>query len=154
MFIFDLILVNIDSLSTVIQLAKLSGFSPIYATASLKHTEFLKSLGATHVLDRNLSSSDIIVEIKKISGDKPIRFLYDTVSSATTQQDGLDILASGGQMVIVLPLIPKVPEDKKVIHVLGILRVPPNIELTETLYHEKITGWLERGLIKVSLDLT
>jgi NADPH:quinone reductase-like Zn-dependent oxidoreductase len=42
-----------------IQLAKLSGFSPIITTSSKKHTDFLKSLGATHVVDRasiNLAS--------------------------------------------------------------------------------------------------
>ncbi|KAG8213339.1 chaperonin 10-like protein [Butyriboletus roseoflavus] len=32
----------------VIQLAKMSGFSPIITTAALKHTEYLKGLGATH----------------------------------------------------------------------------------------------------------
>ncbi|PPQ92598.1 hypothetical protein CVT25_007290 [Psilocybe cyanescens] len=132
----------------VIQLAKLSGFSPIFTTASLKHTVFLKSLGATNVLDRNLSSSDTIAEIKKITGDKPIHFVYDTVSSATTQQAGLDILASGGQMVVVNPIAVKVPEDKKVFAFLGILRSPENVELTETLYHDKISGWLEQGVIK------
>ncbi|KAH9481174.1 Zinc-type alcohol dehydrogenase-like protein C2E1P3.01 [Psilocybe cubensis] len=130
-----------------LQLAKLSGFSPIFTTASLKHTEFLKSLGATAVLDRSLSSSDIISEIKKVT-DKPINLLYDAVSSAATQQLGLDILSAGGQMITVLPLAVKVPEDKKVIPILGLLRSPENVELTRTLYHDKIAGWLEKGVIK------
>ncbi|HEV7737525.1 MAG TPA: hypothetical protein VGO47_09170, partial [Chlamydiales bacterium] len=38
--------------SSAIQLAKLSGFSPIATTASTHHTDYLKSLGATHVIDR------------------------------------------------------------------------------------------------------
>ncbi|KAH9481171.1 Zinc-type alcohol dehydrogenase-like protein C2E1P3.01 [Psilocybe cubensis] len=132
----------------VIQLAQLSGFSPIFTTASPKHTVFLKSLGATHILDRSLSSSDMRAEIKKICNDKPIHFVYDTVSSEDTQRTALDILDSGGQMVAVNPLKLTPSEDKKAFMVLGILRAPHNVELTETLYHDKISGWLERGLIK------
>ena len=35
----------------VIQLARLSGFSPIIVTASLSNEEYLKGLGATHVIN-------------------------------------------------------------------------------------------------------
>ena len=41
-------------MTLAIQLAKLSGVSPIIITASLKSAELLKSYGATHVLDRSL----------------------------------------------------------------------------------------------------
>ncbi|KAJ7925123.1 chaperonin 10-like protein [Mycena leptocephala] len=37
-----------------LQLARLSGFSTIITTASLKHESFLKSLGATHVIEESI----------------------------------------------------------------------------------------------------
>ncbi|KAH9481157.1 Dehydrogenase orsE [Psilocybe cubensis] len=131
-----------------IQLAKLSGFSPILTTASLKHTEHLKSIGATEVFDRNLPSSALITAIKKATGSQPVKHVFDTVSSAKTEQDGLDILASGGQIILVLPLAVPAPEDKKVTTVSGFLRDPNNVELLESLYRDHITAWLEQGVIK------
>ncbi|KAF8510033.1 hypothetical protein JB92DRAFT_2728841 [Gautieria morchelliformis] len=37
-----------------IQLARLSGFSPIVVTASLHNSDLAKSLGATHLIDRKM----------------------------------------------------------------------------------------------------
>ncbi|KAF8961933.1 chaperonin 10-like protein [Flammula alnicola] len=130
-----------------IQLAKLSGFSPIITTASLKHTDYLKSLGATAVLDRNLSSSALATEISKIT-NTPIKFVYDTISADSTQQIGLDILTPGGQLVVDLPPTAKSVQDKTIIQVVGMLRLPHNIELLETLYHDTVSGFLEKGLLK------
>ena len=42
-----------------IQLARIAGFSPIITTASAQHAEYLKSLGATHVFDRNVDVKTI-----------------------------------------------------------------------------------------------
>lgn len=64
---------------TAIQLAKLSGFSPILTTASPKHTELLKSLGATTVLDRTLSIEELIAAIKSAAGGEPIKIVWDVV---------------------------------------------------------------------------
>ena len=47
---------------SAIQLAKLSGFSPIIVTASLHHAEHLEALGATHVIDRNVSGAALASE--------------------------------------------------------------------------------------------
>ncbi|KAJ3552134.1 hypothetical protein NM688_g4314 [Phlebia brevispora] len=83
----------------VIQLARLSGFTPIIAVASLKNEEYLKSRGATHVVDRNLSSSDLSATIKEIA-EEPVRLVFDAVSVKETQNAGYDILAPGGTLVI------------------------------------------------------
>ncbi|KAF8910463.1 hypothetical protein CPB84DRAFT_1842479 [Gymnopilus junonius] len=133
--------------ATLIQLAKFSGFSPIITTASLKHTDYLKSLGATNVLDRNLPSSELVSEVNKITGNKPIQFVFDSVSAAATQQAGLDLLAPGGRLVLVLGLAVKAPEDKSVSVVLGIPILPENA-IIQTFYHDIISGWLEKGIIK------
>ncbi|KIM40699.1 hypothetical protein M413DRAFT_11538 [Hebeloma cylindrosporum] len=131
----------------VIQLAKLSGFSPIITTASSKHADNLKSLGAKAVFDRDLSASDLAKEIKKLTNE-PIKFVYDAVSSKATQETGIELLASGGQLAIVGPVSAEVDEGKSVVAVLGLSRLPHNIELVETLYHDKIAGFLEKGIIK------
>ncbi|EDR03259.1 uncharacterized protein LACBIDRAFT_253472 [Laccaria bicolor S238N-H82] len=130
--------------SPVIQLAKLSGFSPIITTSSVKHTEYLKSLGATHVVDRN---SPLLAQIKDIT-TQPILFVYDAISERDTQQAGLDILAAGGTMVTVLPAVGSQVEGKEIIHVAGLLKAPAHLTLLETLYGTKLSGWLEEGTIK------
>ncbi|KAF4614052.1 hypothetical protein D9613_007417 [Agrocybe pediades] len=134
----------------VLQLAKISGFSPIITTASLKHTDFLKSLGATHVLDRNLPNETILSEVRKLTNGQKITKLYDSVSTASTQQLGLDILASDsdGQLLATLPAAVEVPKDKSIFTVWAGPRVEANIKLVEELYHDLITGFLEEGLIK------
>ncbi|KAJ6477853.1 chaperonin 10-like protein, partial [Mycena vitilis] len=73
-----------------LQLAKLSGFSPIITTASSKNETFLKSLGATHVIDRSLSDTDVV---KAISALAPtLSVVFDTISTETTLALGFDIL--------------------------------------------------------------
>ncbi|KAG6840392.1 hypothetical protein C0991_007022 [Blastosporella zonata] len=128
-----------------LQLAKLSGFSPIITTASLKHTPFLKSLGATDVLDRNLSTEALKVEIKKLTNE-PIDIIYDAISSATTQQTGHDLLVPGGNLITVLNLAITKSNDIGHIQVAGILRLPQNKELLEGLY-AKLSQLLEQGAI-------
>ena len=131
--------------SSAIQLAKLSGLSPIITTASLKHTDFLKSLGATNVIDRNASLLD---EVKKIT-DQPITIVYDAVSSAETQQAGLDLLVPRGTIVVITPPTIK-SDEKEILRIMGQLSTPAYVELFQTLYGQKLAGLLERGLIKVS----
>ncbi|CAA7269957.1 unnamed protein product [Cyclocybe aegerita] len=131
-----------------IQVARLSGFSPIVTTASLKHTEYLKSLGATHVLDRHLSSDALKAEVAQATIGKPVEIVYDAVSLEETQKLGLELVAPGGQLVIDFTPAVKSQDGKTVIFFLAGLRMPNNLELLETLYHEKIAGFLERGVIK------
>jgi len=133
--------------SSAIQLAKLSGLSPIITTASLKHTNLLKSLGATDVIDRNASLSD---EVRKII-DQPITIVYDSISGAETQQAGLDLLAPRGKIVVITsPTIKS--DEKEILRVVGQLSTPAYVELFQTLYGQKLAGLLERGLIKVSVQ--
>lgn len=79
----------------MIQLAKLSGFTTIAATASLHNAELLKSLGATHVIDRK---SDIAAEAKNTFPSPP-RTIFDTISGET-QEQAWTILAPGGSLVL------------------------------------------------------
>lgn len=51
----------------VVQLAKSLGFKTIIAITSKKHEKYLHSLGATHVIHRELTEDMIIKTVKKIS---------------------------------------------------------------------------------------
>jgi NADPH:quinone reductase-like Zn-dependent oxidoreductase len=134
----------------VIQLARLSGFSPIITTASLKHTERLKTLGATDVLDRNLDTAALSTEITERSKGQPLKYIYDAISTAETQRAGFGVLADGGQIALVNPAHITPTAGKAVVQVQGWLRGPANIPLLEPLYHDHLYKLLEDGAIKVS----
>ncbi|KAF5334673.1 hypothetical protein D9611_011958 [Ephemerocybe angulata] len=132
-----------------IQLAKLSGFSPIITTASPKHADQLKALGATVVLDRkNPLTKESISAITNV----PINAVYDTVSVPETQSAGLDILESGGQIVVTLPLGPGLEdraskEKKKFAMIQGSKLLPHNVELFRDAWPH-LTSFLEEGILK------
>ncbi|KAI0694763.1 GroES-like protein [Earliella scabrosa] len=138
-----------------IQMAKLQGFSPIITTSSLKHEEWLKSLGATHVIDRSLPIPDILAELPKITGGKPILYAFDAIGAAETQNMAYDALAPGGALVQTraLSLDPglqaKIERDggsKKVVGPFASLQVPGNKALGVELY-KRLTEWLETGVV-------
>ncbi|KAI0091079.1 GroES-like protein [Irpex rosettiformis] len=128
------------------QLAKLSGFSPIIVTASLKNTDFLKSLGATHVIDRN---ADLPSSVKAITSD-PIKYVYDAISLKQTQESAYEVLASGGTLILVLDFAvdeAKVDKTKRVAKVFGTTYDPAQNALGTSLY-KKLTKLLESGDLK------
>ncbi|KAF5326959.1 hypothetical protein D9619_004334 [Psilocybe cf. subviscida] len=131
----------------VIQLAKLSGCSPIIATASPSQFEHLKSLGATHVFDRKLSATELKAAISAIC-PIPLKYAFDAISIPETQEIAHNALDEGGQIAIISPIAISPADGKSARRVIGLLRTPKNRELLETLYHDKISGWLESGVIK------
>ena len=90
-------------MSPAIQLAKLSGFSPIITAASLKNAEVPKYYGAMHVLDRSLTNDALTAEVSKIAGE-PISLVCDAISLAKTQAAGYALLALNMRLLTVLPL--------------------------------------------------
>ncbi|TFK36722.1 chaperonin 10-like protein [Crucibulum laeve] len=129
-----------------LQLANASGFSPIITTASEKHTDYLKSLGATHVIDRHISSSALSSEILKIT-DKPITAIYDAISTKETQQDAHTILAPGGTIALVCPPALEASDGKTFISLFAARNLPQNSALLENMY-TALTQWVEEGIIK------
>lgn len=132
-----------------IQFAKISGFSPIITTASLRNTDLLKSLGATHVIDRNISASAFASEIASIT-TKPIPLVFDSVATADTQQLGYDTLAEGGHILLVLKSSIKesTGSTKKVMGVFGGVHTPANMAIGRALA-QNLPGLLEAGDIVV-----
>jgi NADPH:quinone reductase-like Zn-dependent oxidoreductase len=113
----------------------------------LKHEEFLKSLGATYVVDRNTPAASLHDEIKKIAS-APIKHVFDTISSQETQQFGHDLLVPGGQLAIVTGLKITVASDKTTLYAFGSRGFPENHELLRIMF-SKLTGWLEEGVVVV-----
>lgn len=74
-----------------IQLACLSGFDTIVTNASSKHAEHLKSLGATHVLDRTTASAEELASAA-LGGGHRLHFLFDAISNDETQLFGVKVL--------------------------------------------------------------
>ncbi|KAH9924837.1 chaperonin 10-like protein [Fomitopsis serialis] len=132
-----------------IQLLKLSGFNPLITTASLSNAEYLKQLGATHVLDRKLPSEELYKEIRKIAS-KPLTTVFDAAGFPETQNLGYDLLASGGTMAAVRPdaVNPdKKVDDKKSFFMYADVTLPQNRKLGASLFG-KLTELLETGDLK------
>ncbi|KAI0371509.1 GroES-like protein [Pilatotrama ljubarskyi] len=135
-----------------IQVAKEAGFSPIITTASLHNTELLTSLGATHVVDRSLSPDEILAKLPKLTGGKPLKFVYDVISLPETMPLAYRALAPRGALVITLPdVIPaelkKEGDGKRIAYVFGNVHSPENRGCGVEMY-KRLTEWLEKGIIK------
>jgi len=127
-----------------IQLAKLSGFSPIIATASAHNEALLKSVGATHFVDRK---ADVPAAVRSITSE-PVDYVYDAVSFKDTQEAAWSILSPEGTLITVTD--PKVKpaegEKKRIAHTLAILSLPNQRVVGEPLY-QNLTQYLADGLI-------
>lgn len=133
----------------VIQLAKLSGFSPIVTTASLRNADRLRQLGATHILDRGLAFDALASELERIVLE-PLTVIYDAVASLDTQNFAYDILAPGGALAVVRPVAvseaKRVPEKRVSIVYANAFR-PENQRLAKSLF-SRLHHLLEEGAIK------
>ncbi|KAJ8088416.1 hypothetical protein PM082_022489 [Marasmius tenuissimus] len=131
----------------VIQIAKHLGYSPIITTSSVKHADRLKSLGATHVMDRSTPDASLVSEIQGITHNKPIELVYDAVGAINQAQ--IDLLAPGGAYVLADPLVLGAKlafnDGRRLLIAGGV--VHGFKEFGASLF-EKLEGLLERGVIK------
>ncbi|KAG1833263.1 chaperonin 10-like protein [Suillus subalutaceus] len=134
--------------SYVIQLARLSGFYPIIATASPSNEDLVKDYGATHFFDRNLSGKQLMAAISKIT-DRPIEVVYDAISAPETQVVAWELLANNGTLIVTVPASVKEDEGKgrKAIHTFGYPHVPQNQELWCSSW-AMLEKWLSEGTIQ------
>ncbi|CAL1717237.1 unnamed protein product [Somion occarium] len=132
-----------------IQFAKLSGFSPIITTASPRNYDLVKSLGATHTINRTLSPDDIVAEVKKITSG-PVETVYDAISEEDTQNTAYDILSPGGTVVITLKqtiVQENIRKDKSIIHTFGNVHLEHNRALGVGFFSH-LTEYLAFGDVK------
>ena len=141
-----------------LQFAKLSGFSPIIATASAHNTALVKEYGATHVIDRTLPTDKIVEEVTAIAGG-PIDLVYDAVSSGDTPTIATGALRHGGQVVFVIPYqadaLEKLKAEKaaQTIFAEGIMSYRRNQGAIPGLL-QKLPELLEKGILKVRVSAT
>ncbi|KAI0655700.1 GroES-like protein [Cubamyces menziesii] len=133
-----------------IQFARLSGFSPIITSASLHNADLLKSLGATHVVDRNLAPEALVQKVRELAGGH-IDLVFDAVAIPdSTLAASYQITAPGGQLVVVVPF-PIPGEDKssgrRVIAAHGLFQAPSNFVAGKALL-SKIPELFESGQFK------
>ncbi|OAX36618.1 GroES-like protein [Rhizopogon vinicolor AM-OR11-026] len=134
--------------SYVIQLARLSGFYPVIATASPSNEHLIKSYGATHFFDRHLSGSQLKEAISQVT-DSPIGIVYDAISLPDTQQIGWGLLAENGTLILTIPASVKEDEGKgrKIIKTIGSPHMPQNQELGRNSW-AMFEKWLSEGVIQ------
>ncbi|EGN98743.1 hypothetical protein SERLA73DRAFT_181366 [Serpula lacrymans var. lacrymans S7.3] len=139
--------------SYAIQLARLSGFSPIITTASPQHKTYLQSLGATHILDRHLSPSELVDSGNKIIqlSKADLHVVYDAISIKETQQIGWELLSSErpGKLILTLPpVVEKKENDKReAISTYGSPHAPQNRELSKGAW-KQLEVWVDNGEIQ------
>ncbi|KAL0570399.1 hypothetical protein V5O48_011557 [Marasmius crinis-equi] len=138
-------------------LSKILGSSTVIAYASAQHEELLKSLGATHVLDRHsVPASKLSSAIRSVTGagEAPLKFVFDTVGDAAlpgdeTREIGISLLERGGQCCTVDPRFGerKEPEnEKRLFSVIGIVHYPTH-RPTGLQMMRKLERWVAEGVI-------
>ncbi|KAF5359796.1 hypothetical protein D9756_003619 [Leucocoprinus leucothites] len=124
-----------------IQFARLSGFSPVITTTSLKHADRPKGPGATHIIDRNTSPASLREQIVSILSSTTnqtllaegglLEYVFDAISAPSTQSIAFDLVAAG--------------ERVNVGATTGFPDVPKNRECVKAVY-DQFTKWIEDGL--------
>ncbi|KIJ39259.1 hypothetical protein M422DRAFT_175326, partial [Sphaerobolus stellatus SS14] len=130
-----------------IQLAKLSGFSTIITTCSISNTNLVKSLGATHAINRN---ADIVAKVKNIVSEPP-KIVLDPISLENTQTQAIQIVAAGGTLILVtspVESIRSIQGDKKFYTVYG---SPIRHRKLAVSMHSNLTEYFESGKLKPNL---
>ncbi|KAJ7097749.1 chaperonin 10-like protein [Mycena belliarum] len=137
--------------SYTVQLAVLSGFEVI-STASPAHFAYVKSLGASTVIDR--SAPDAAAQILAAAGG-PVKYVVDSISLAPTQILAVDVLQSQGKLVLELGADPsaKAAADARSIAILlqmgaGAYYKKCSIIHCREDFWDSIQGWVERGVLK------
>lgn len=137
-----------------IQLAALAGIGNIIVVAGLKGAADAKALGATHVVDRTKTPTEIAAEVRGITGDD-LLYAFDTINPPSTQIIGVEALSNSktGKLARLLPMGPiletKLSSKKsagfETLDVFGGSAIKPN---TAIPLWQKVTGWLEEGKLK------
>ncbi|KAL0570400.1 hypothetical protein V5O48_011558 [Marasmius crinis-equi] len=129
-------------------LRKILGFTTVIAYASAQHEEHLKSLGATHVLDRHsVPAGKLFSAVRTITGEVPLKFVFDTLGGDEIRDIGYSLLGEGGQCCSVDPRVETKKENgKRQFGVLGIVHYPSHRPAGLHLMRN-LEKWVADGLI-------
>ncbi|KAF7338047.1 GroES-like protein [Mycena venus] len=124
--------------------AVLSGLEVI-TTSSPAHFEYLKSLGATTVIDR--SAPDVAAQILAAARG-PVKYVVDAISLKPTQLLGVEVLQPKGKLVLVLGLDPSTKEAAAAKDVTMLGTVGPTGFYRSEPFWDSVEGYLKRQVIK------
>ncbi|KAE9395117.1 GroES-like protein [Gymnopus androsaceus JB14] len=116
-----------------IQIFRLLGFSTIITYSSARHIDFLKSLGATLVIDRAEVSVDSLAEVVKKFANAPIESAFNAIGDDGSRAACFDSLAEGGKLADV-NIQAKDKDGKKAITIFGSAHAPQNKEFGSLLW--------------------
>ncbi|KAJ6581936.1 chaperonin 10-like protein [Mycena capillaripes] len=86
-----------------LQLLRIAGYTNVIATASEKHHEYLRSLGANHVID--YASPTLAADIATAAGgDGKIAIAIDSISAEGTLAKIAEVMSPTGTVAILLPI--------------------------------------------------
>ncbi|KAJ3994726.1 chaperonin 10-like protein [Lentinula boryana] len=130
-----------------IQLLRYMEFNPIIAYASLKHSVYLKSLGATFIVDRQeVSLADLPSAVAQAS-DKPLKVAFDAVGNAEAQEAGMSCLVEGGELVTVNSTTKSDRDDGKImLAVFGTVHLPHTRAFGKVFY-ERLPQLIEQDVV-------
>lgn len=137
---------------TAIQLAVASGLEVI-STASERNFEFVKALGAKHVLD--YSTSSVVHDILHLLKGKELVGAYDAISSPETINATAEILsrAGGGKIVTVLtPPAKGLPSNVKIIGISSVAIAFEQKEVGDAVWRKYVPGALANGQLLAKPD--
>ncbi|KAG6849016.1 hypothetical protein H0H93_011961, partial [Arthromyces matolae] len=86
-----------------VQLLQAAGYKQVLATASTKHHNYLKSIGATHTFDYN--NPTLVEDVAKaVGGDGKVPLVVDCIAGETSLKTLADIVSPDGAVAILLPI--------------------------------------------------
>ncbi|KAF8579970.1 GroES-like protein [Ramaria rubella] len=86
----------------LIQVLRLAGYTRILTTASAKHHDHLRSLGATDVFD--YSDDDLSDKILEANNKKPIKYAVDCVTAESSLKQVSKVVGKGSVVSLLLPI--------------------------------------------------
>ncbi|TEB29055.1 hypothetical protein FA13DRAFT_1735158 [Coprinellus micaceus] len=133
-----------------VQFARLSGFSYVVTSASLKHAEYLKSLGATHIIDQNLTVDEFRQELATIEGLPPLAYAFDAIGESNSSfLLAVAALCVAGTVVTVRPTLEySTPEGLVLCRFSARKRIPTSNTLYRVLWPD-VTRLLETKALVV-----
>jgi len=136
----------------VIQLLKFHGFSQIIAYASGHQTQFLKSLGATDVIDRKKVPLDDLPVALEQHLTNELKITYDAVGSPETQQAGNLCTLPGGILISTMPhkTVDLGDFGKKFFNPMAVVYLPECREFGRVICGN-LEEWLRTGVVIPSI---
>lgn len=116
----------------------------------------MKSLGATHIIDRQVTLlPDLPSAVKKIlpTTSSELKVVFDAVGSTETQDAGFDCLVTGGELITVNSSSKGDRDGKTILAVFGTVHLPHGREFGKILY-KKLPSLIEHDVLVVSTDLS